>query len=585
MFGRKTLHGFLVVLLVISALSVPLSAGVDAQSSTDQDWTLQDLQKQGTVTDERYPSLRTAGEMTAFWMVRYPPRGTGTYGQRSSQEFLTPTTTVHRNQIRLYGSFPFDGQNRTFTLTKVYWHPDTRKKETSNGTVITERYANVTAVGEQEVTFQSGMRRHNDIRLRGHYDNAERVTMLMDLPSGDTLRWTFKHKSIATAQAAPDINTRGDLNEYILLWVVLPTILLSLISYTYVPKFRRKALAGTGRGAMAWIAIGFIFAVGAYFVGYYALASLTAHFPVVFSIFIAYVVAVMQLEDDNDAIENWGFIRMDPETATSPLDDKSEILDSGDIEIEGYDVVFDEDGAPVLYSKGLLSMWARYKGCYARLNINNKEAEWDCVGDYDKVVIVDQDAPALVEHLPSRVIFTWPWRTYQPPRDDEGNLLEDELDPGKLRALPESIGKEQYFQAAGMVAIPAMAAYASLDFVGAWQWGVLACLPLALLFAEPIEGRAQSWVAPGQARKAWTTAWYVDLNVRRFGTIDAVLEKLIESENKQYDAEKWLQDLRDEGLIDEAHNREGRPFDSVLSDDDPALDRDERPSAAAGGDD
>jgi molybdopterin converting factor small subunit len=131
-----------------------------------------------------------------------------------------------------------------------------------------------------------------------------------------------------------------------------------------------------------------------------------------------------------------------------------------------------------------------------------------------------------------------------------------------------------------------MAAYASMDFVGAWQWGPLACLPLVLLFAEPIEGKAQSWVAPGQARTAWVTAWYTDLNVRRFGTIDQLLEKLIESENKQYDVEDWLRDLREDGVVNEAHNRQSKPFDTVLSDDDPALDRDDEPStAAAGGDD
>ncbi|MFC7028811.1 hypothetical protein ACFQH8_18100 [Halomicroarcula sp. GCM10025710] len=385
-------------LLLASVLAVPLASG--QQSDASSEWTLSDLQKQGEVTDTRYPSLRVAGEMEAFWLVRYPPRGTGTYGDQNSKKYIKPTTTVQRNKVRLYASFPFDSQNRTFSLTKVYWHPDSRQVQTDNGTVVTKRYANVTAVGTQNVTFQSGMRRHSEVLLRGHYDDAERVTMLLSLPDGNTLRWTFKHKSIPTAKAAPDISSRGDLNEYILLWVVLPTLLLSFISYKKVPKFRREALAGTGRGAGTWIAMGFVVAIGAYLLGYYALASLTAHFPVVFSLFIAYVVAVMQLEDDEDAVETWGFIRIDPETATSPLDDKSEVLDSGDIEIEGYDVVFDENNEPVLYSRGLLSMWARYKGCYARLNIDNKEAEWNCVGDYDKVIVVDQDAPALVEHLP-----------------------------------------------------------------------------------------------------------------------------------------------------------------------------------------
>lgn len=591
MNGRIQAGLVLALLLVSSSIAMVATTATAAPTdatSDGEEWTLSELQKQGTVTDPRYPSLRVAGDMTAFWLVRYPPRGTGTYGDKGSQEFLKPKTEIHRNKVRLYGSFPFDGKNRTYTVQKVYWRPDSRQVRTANGSVTTERYANVTGTATQKVEFQSGMQRHADLTLSGHYDDAVRVTFLLELSDGQVIRWTARHKSIPTSKPAPDISSRGDLNEYIFLWIVLPTIVLALVSNHYVPKFRRGALAGTGYGAGSWIALGFLLAGAAYMFGYYALASLTAHLPLVFPLFVGWVVAAIQLEDDDDAVESWGFIRLDPQTATSPLDDKAEILDSGDIEIEGFDVVFDDDGEPVLYHKGILSMWARYKGCHARVNINNQEAEWNGHGDYDKVVIVDQNADDLIDHLPSRVIFAWPWRTYQPARDNDGNLIEDDLDPGQLRALPEEIGTEQYVQMAMMAIVPLGAAALSQQFIGTWQWGPLACAPLVARFAEPIEGKARTWVAPGQARKAWTTAWYLDLNVRRFGTIDEILEALIESENKQYSAEEWLSAARDEGLIKEAHNREGKPFDTVLSDADPAMtasEDDSESTATTGGDD
>jgi|GEM_PF-2588381 len=582
----RRIQALLAVLIVVSMVAVPLAAMGQSSDSSESgvadDYSLEELQRGGEVIDERYPSLRTAGEFTAFWLVRYPPRGMGSYGDSGSQEFVEPSSTVQRQKVRMYASFPFDGETRNFNVTKVYWTPETRTVQSENGTT-SERFANVTAVDQQELQYQSGMRRTSEVSLRGYYDQATRVTMFLDLPGDERLRWTFKVKTIPTAEPV-SIDSRGDLYEFIIIWTLLPSLVVTWFTDRRVTKFRRKALAGTGHGPGFWISIGAVLAGIAYATGYYATASLTAALPLVFPLLVGWVVAAFRLEDDDDAVETWGFIRMDPEAAASPLKEKAEVLDSAEIEIKGFDVVHTPEGEPALYSKGLLSMWARAKGKYATIDIQNKQAEWEGVGDYDKIVVVSADAPELVDHLPERIIWAFPWRTYTPPTDEDGELIEEDHDPALFRALPQELDRSAYVAVAAMVLTPVAAAFLSAQYVGAWQWGPLACAPLILRYAEPIEGEAQAFAAPGQARKAWTTAWYADINMRRFATTEKLAKALLKSEERKYDVEEWLNEFREEGLIDSANDKDSDPFDYAFASDDPATEAKNGEATEAGAD-
>jgi len=568
----RTLRLLAALALVFSLVAVPVATVAQSdggqQAASGGDYSLDELKRGGEVVDERYPSLRTAGDYTAFWAVRYKPRGTGGYGDQSAKEYISPSTTVHRTKIRMYGSFPFDGETRDFQLTKVYWTPEERTVQTENGTT-TERFANVTAVDQQQLQYQSGMRRTSEVSLRGYYDQATRVTMLLELPDGNALRWTFQLKTIPTAQPV-SIDSRGDLYEFIILWTLLPSLVVTWFVDRKITKFRRKALAGPGRGAGTWIAIGAVLSAIAYFAGFYATASLVTAIPLVFPLFVGWVVAAFRLEDDDDGVEKWGFIKMDPEKAASPLKEKAEVLDSAEIEIRGFDIVRTPEDEPALYSKGLLNMWARAKGKYATIDIQNKQAEWDGVGDYDKIVVVDQNAEELVEHLPERIIWKFPWRTYTPPTDENGDLIDEGLDAALLRALPQELDQSAYIALAGFVLTPVAAGFMAQEFLGAWQWGPVACLPLLLKYAEPIEGEARAYAARGQARKAWTTAWYADINMKRFATIDQLAKALLESEERKYNVEEWLNEFREEGVIDSANDKDSDPFDYVMSSDDPA---------------
>jgi hypothetical protein len=575
----------LVAVLLVGAVATPLAFAQSSTSSDRSNYGYSELRDNGKVVDDRYPSLRVAGEMTAFWFVRYPPSGLGGYGDRTQQEYIEPSTTVERNRIRLYATHPFDGGNRSYTVTKVYWRPESRQEKLDNGTVVERTVANVTAVDQQEVTFQSGMRRHADVGLRGYYEDSTRVTVFLEGEGIDEQQWTFKHQSTETATPV-NIGSKGDLLKWSILWILLPSLVVAWVADSRVSSFRRKARAGPGYGVGVWIALGVIGIAALYWLAWSQLASLTAQLPLVLPLLVGWVVAARRLEDDDEEKDEWGFIRLDPSSATSPLDDKAEVLDSGEIEIEGRDVIRTEDGTPALYNSGIMSMWARAKDCYATIDLRNAEAEWSGVGDYDRVVVVDQDVDELIHEKPERVVWAWPWKTYTPPRDEDGEVVEEEYDPELDEVLPDELGRDAYIRTAGIAAAPFAAAWATASTLGAWFVGPLLLLPAAFIYAEPIDGVAWTDVAPGQARKAWTTAWYLDLNVRRFGTIDEVLEALVEAENRErFDVSKWLDEAREEGLIDRAHDAQSEPFDTALSQDDPALGSSEDVSTAGGTDD
>lgn len=560
------------LLLVVSAVAIPFAGAADGGSmspvANSSDYTFENLRNSGQVVDDRFPSLRVMDESSAFWLVRYPPSGLNKYGgENAKKEFLTPTTTVRRNKVRVFATHPFDGETRQYDVKVVYWHPETKSVQTENGTT-TERVANVTGVSEQKLEFQSGFQQADDLRLRPHYDSKTRVTVIW--PSGE--RVTFRHKSIATAQPV-NIDNKNDLYSWIGVWILLPTLIVVILEKKTIPPLRRAAKAGTGHSPWFWIIPGFIAAFGCLAWGYTAFASLIAAVPLVIPFAIGWVLAAYDLEDDEDMVEHWGFIRLsDIQKSTSPLDDKTDILDSGEIEVKGYDIVETDDG-PALYHDGILPMWARFKGKFATIDIRNKEAEWEAEGDYDKVVIVDNDVDDLINHKRERVVFAWPWRTYSTEDKDD-----DEIDHALANVLPEEIGKPQYIQMVGMAVVVGGAALASRQFIGHWIWGVIACLPGAFHFAEAIDGWAHTSVAPGQARKAWTTSWYTNLNLKRFGTVDELTKMVIQLENRQYAPKKWIQQAKEEGLIESAHKDD--PFESDLMANDPAFsDEDSRRSA------
>lgn len=553
--------------------------GPDSPAAAQDQFTIEELSDSGTIRDERFPSLRVKGEMTAFWLNRYPPTGFNEFGNGTNQA-VTPDSVIKRNRIEMVATHPWDGEVREYNLTLVYWHPDTKEVQTENGTTE-ERFANVTGVGHQVLTFPSGMQRSETIHLRGHYDRATYVTMFLHFPDGETHQWLFKLKSIATAQPV-NIDSRGELYKWALLWLIGPAVVLSWFTARKTRQFREAADAGPGYSAGALISLGILLFGLVFMAAYSAFATLVAALPVVFAFFVAFVLWAILVTEDTGRVETWGFIRLDPQKTTSPIDFDAEVLDSSEVDVKSYDVVFDEDGRPALYHKGFRAMYARARNCYAYLTVLNQQARFEGTGDYDQLFVVEEGDGPLVEHEAERVIFKFPWRTYSPPTDKNGDVREDhpDWDPELASVLPREMGKAQWVQLLGMVAVPALLGAASWKFLGAWFWGPMACLPLVWRFAHPIDGGATAKVAPGQARAAFTTAWYADITLKRFKSIDELAKRYVQANQRQKDITEWIDHLDDEGLIENAHDRESSPFSLELTEEDPAvLDRESRQEA------
>lgn len=566
----------LVAAAVAGAVLAPSVLAGDGNSASDgQRYSYEDLADGGTTVDERYPSLRPAGTHLAFWTVRYPPSGLNTYGgQDANKEFLQPDSTVRRNKIRMYTARPWDGQTKTFTFKIVYWTEET-KQVTEGNTTTTETVAEVEAVDTKQLEFGQGFGQYQDIQLRSHYDEPVRVTIWLK-GHRDSVRWTFKHQSIATAQPV-NIDSKSDLTRWLLFWNFIPSLVaLGLVSRG-VPKLRDAAGAGPDRAATV-IGGGLLVTLGFMIWGYVELASLVAAVPLVFPFAVGWVAGAILLDQD-EAVEHIGLLRLDTEAATSPIDAEAEVLDALEAEVEGYDVVQMPNGDLALYQDGFGPFWARLKGKYAKLDVHNQASEIEARGDYDRLFVIDQDAEDLIDHQPETVVMNWPWRTYDPETDDE--RLAD--------VLPHDLGREQYIATAFYFGGLAAATWASQQWLGTWIWGAATCVPGSLVaFAEPVAGRGDIYCAPGQSRKAYATALYMEVTLRRFETIPQLLREVIDANKRELDVKEMLRQLDDESIIKNSNDPDANPLESRLVEDDPSVsdgDKSFRDQVGAGGDD
>lgn len=555
----------LAVLVVASAVAAPSVLAVqDAQSSSEH--SIEELRDGGTVISEEYPSVRRSGD-EAWWLVRYPPSGLNSYGS-GAREFISASSVVRRDRVRLISS-AFDAAGTTSTFKIVYWTPQEQQVTTGNST-STRTVANVQDTQTVKATYRGAFKPHADIPLRKYFDGPVHVTV-WSTERPEDLRWTFQLETIATAQPV-NIDSTSELYDWLLVWNFLPGLVMLGAVSIGVPKFRD--LGGAGPQRLGTLIGGGLFAGLAIFVmAYVELASLVAAIPLVFPALIAYVAGCVLLHDSSP-VKSIGLVQFDTEAVQSPVDEDAEIMDAMQGAIEGYDVVEMPNGDLALYEDGFKPFWARLHGCYTRLNIPNQEARIEMDGDYDELVFVDEDQEALIDHQPEQVLLAWPWKTFAVDEDVED---ADDLDPSamqKASVYPETLGAGEYIKTGVFAGVFALACLASRELIGTWVWGVTVAFPLALAVATPVKGHAHTTVAAGQARPAYTTAFYADYSVQRFQTIPDLLREVQRQSNKQLDVKQLLQQIGDESVIKRANDPDASPFQSELVENDPAVDED-----------
>jgi len=109
-------------------------------------------------------------------------------------------------------------------------------------------------------------------------------------------------------------------------------------------------------------------------------------------------------------------------------------------------------------------------------------------------------------------------------------------------------------------------------------------------FATPVAGRGDIYCAPGQSRKAYATALYMEVTLRRFETIPQLLREVIDANKRELDVKEMLRQLDDESIIKNSNDPDANPLESRLVEDDPSVSDDdksfrEQVGTSAGGDD
>jgi len=563
----------LAVLLLTASVFTPMALA-SQDESTASEYSIEELRDGGKSISEEYPSVRRSGQ-EAWWVVRYPPSGLNSYGG-GDKEYLSSTSTVRRDKVRIFSS-DMDAAGTTETFRIVYW---TEKQVPVENSSSTRTVAKIHDTQTAEVSFSGSFRPRGDLPLKKIFDDEVRVTAWStDRP--DELRWTFRVQTIATAQPV-NLESANELYGWLFWWNFLPGIAMLGAVSVGIPRIRKAAGAGPQR--LGTLLGGGLFMSGVLFVvGYVQLASLVAAIPLVFPATLAYVAGVVLLHD-SEPVRRIGLVQLNTSEVQSPLDEDSDILDAIDGEIRGYDVVEMPNDDLALYESGFKPFWARLHGCYTKLNIPNKESRIDVSGDYDELILVDEERETLIDHQPESVLFKWPWKTFSV--DDE----DDDLDGTELQkasVFPEALGPSEYIKTAGIATVFGLSCFAAEQFLGTWLWGTPVVLPLAMLVATPVKGTAHTQVAPGQARKAYTTAFYADFSVKRFQTVPDLLREIQNLTNQNLDVKQMLQEMGDESVMRRSNDPDASPLKSDIIDEDPAIDEDSDSlrERANGGDD
>lgn len=530
------------------------------------EFSLRELRYQGEIVDSRYPSLRVAGESVAFWSVAYPPTGFNSYGSASAKTtYLQSNTTVHRNKVRLFATHPFDGEQHEYTATVVYWNPETRSIG-PNGNQ-TERVANVTRTGTQTLSFGPGFKRYDDLKLAGYYDGTRRVTVFLADQDGERVgQWTFKQASIKSAQPV-NIDSRGELWSWVMWWVFLPSLAGVGIVGFLVPKWRKSAGAGPNRmGTM--LGGGLLIGGVSLTVGYYALTSLVAAIPIVIPATITYLVATILLNDTSDvrSVELWQFDTMN---VTSPVDPDAFTKDIVDGRNKTVSTIEMPGGDTAVYQKGFGPFIARLNGMYAQFSVDNVRSRIEMGGNPDEIVVVDQDLDELIDHVPEGILFRWPWRSYNSedlPEDPDAIGVSEYR---KASVLPDSIGLGNYIATGILALIVGGACFGSHQYLGSWMWGLAVIVPLAIFYAEPVDGYATTVAARGHARSALANMFYADFEMNRTSTLDELMEEVGRMNRQVQEARKYAKEKSEQSIIDKANDQDSTPFDADRFDQDP----------------
>ncbi|WP_254831582.1 hypothetical protein [Haloglomus salinum] len=547
-----------------TATPTPASAGpVEVANADDTTWTLSELQKPGQRVSGSPAGYRIADPPGMSLWATYTPASNpaAKEGARSAWRFISPSTTVRRDTVRLRTILSQDPDlldADSFTAVVVAYRTSTD----ANGSTTVRNVS----TRQQSVAFSRGWS-NVSVALPPTNDHARQVALLLRTDDGETIaRWHFQHRSSALSQDAPvpDDPSNSDLLEWGMLTLVLPVVAGALTGvgtasaalyrarappgYGWIKTAAAIALLYTGLALSLWLTVG---------------QALVAAAPVVLAVatFLAFLIVGIELVGER-RIRRALALKPDVSKAPAPSGDRGHDWLSATSRVyllapmpgaeEGDG---DDDGDMAVVLPGWLRFLARALGGTATVeNWADADSRIRMSGHHDELLLVDPEADTSRSLLSS---YSAPSFTLKSRDTFLGNFVRI--------ALPILVGGATYAVLAptGMGAVPLAVLVALLG------WG--------LAFIGASDGSAVIPFATVHMRRAFATA----LGLAR--EIDAA-KSAEESEQKRLESEAQTE----RRAAEKASERAGSFLSTILGDD-AGRDRADRgagktPAADGGGD-
>ena len=531
------------VLVGVVALALVASAGLVATAQSDAgndtDYTLSELQQDGTSYSNSPDSIRISGE-EMYWLIHWPAGISGNPGDPNDDywRYLSPDTVVDRNSVWLRSINTDEPKDLTVTVATY----DVAEREVFNertNTTTTEQYATNVTTKDHNVTISQGWA-IEEVPL-GQSDGHDEVTVWVQNDRGnpsEELRWTFEHQSVATTQSLP-FSSWGGLLQWSMVIFVVPLGVGGVIELAGSKRLIDRTGKGIGWGYGAWTALFAV--VGAMIVASFwgNIADLLVKYPWVMVLYVLLFLFALMLETFEQHTKRVRFEKDELQETTMPSDEVGvDVLGSDEKTL----TVIDKPDEPSrVASDGLMAFLARaVTGKAAPLRtVDPGHDDADMHGETDtwkdplrcqsEVRQGDVDMRAFVHPLSPQVV------DYQPEGWDF--------------SMPELSDADDYVQLASKLLLTLTAAAVSW-YVSVGLISVAVIVAGAMwICLRPREGYARVWAAPVHYRSARATAFHLAEETDNGETIEEEREMRLQTEiSRESDILEAVDD-RDSTLI------------------------------------
>lgn len=503
------------------------------EQHSDSDYELSELRDAGTQPSGAPDSARIHNERM-YWVVYWPAdQPWSTPGDEDGWEYLSAGERIGTNEVHVRNIRTETG-SETQRLNVVYWTEETVEVQEGN-TTVTETVPRVHAEEQVQLEFNQGWP-SEPVKLQ---KNDEPVQVTMWYESEPDVRWQFEHRSIETTSEM-EISTVGGYLTQAAVDFLLPLVLGVFITGAGVRAALKRAGTGPQWGLFAWMILLVIMTILILLFAYESTANLVGQAPIIASLFLVSLFAVVMLESYEFHVRKVLFEQHETKEWVTPSGEDG--VGALEEHAEKHKVVKLDDGSQAIVKSGLLPFIARVAGSVARIeNIDELKSRVEMPESSlaDEKWYVDSNADELVDYQQEG----WTLQTPEFSLDNASNIVL------------------QYGLALGGIW------FAATYLPGVWSFiGFGAAVAVA--FARPTDGYARLNPAPAHYADAHANQIQRNMEYDELKTLDEAREQKwkLEGQNER-DVEEKIDD-RDSTLLEEMLERDDEDRSVLNFDDD-----------------